>query len=155
MNVRIRRADVADVATMADFNLRLAAETESRPLDRAIVTNGVRRGLEAGDEVQYWVAECNQDAAFRIVAQLMLTREWSDWRDGWMVWLQSVYVLPEFRGQNVFTQLFAAAASSIRMNPDNVGIRLYVERENSAAQAAYRKLGFSDPGYGVLEMAIR
>ena len=89
MSVVIRSATSDDVAVITEYNCRLALETEHKTLDRATVNAGVRRGLELGDEVQYFVAE---DEA-GVIGQIMLTREWSDWRNGWMIWLQSVYYL--------------------------------------------------------------
>lgn len=91
MSVVIRSASSDDVAVITEYNCRLALETEHKTLDRATVNAGVRRGLELGDEVQYFVAE---DEA-GVIGQIMLTREWSDWRNGWMIWLQSVYVVSE------------------------------------------------------------
>lgn len=155
MTIRIRRGIEADVATIADFNCRLAMETESRRLDSATVTRGVRRGMDAGNEVQYWIAEFVDSAGVQVIGQLMLTREWSDWRDGWLIWIQSVYVHPEHRGQGVFTTLFRHVSDVVRRDPDNIGIRLYVEHENKAAQTVYGKLGLVDPGYNVLEQMFR
>lgn len=155
MTIRIRRGIEADVATIADFNCRLAMETESRRLDSATVTRGVRRGMDAGNEVQYWIAEFVDSAGVRVIGQLMLTREWSDWRDGWLIWIQSVYVHQDHRGQGIFSTLFRKVADTIRSDPNNIGIRLYVEHDNEAAQAVYSKLGFVDPGYSVMEMMFR
>ncbi|MEZ6121979.1 MAG: N-acetyltransferase [Planctomycetaceae bacterium] len=149
LNLRIRIATPDDVHVIADFNCCLAIETENRTLDRATVERGVRRGLQHQPEVQYWLAEVDQG----VVGQLMLTREWSDWRDGWMYWLQSVYVQAEHRSQGVFRQLFQYVTKSLRNDPDVRCLRLYVEAENQIAQAAYEKLGFTSPGYHVMELA--
>jgi ribosomal protein S18 acetylase RimI-like enzyme len=81
----------------------------------------------------------------------MLTREWSDWRDGWLMWVQSVYVEPAHRSQGVFRSLLDHATQCMREDPDVVGMRLYVENENSRAQAVYARTGFVDPSYKVLE----
>ena len=149
--LRFRPANSNDIATLADFNCRLAMETEGKTLDAAIVRSGVTRGLNVGDEVQYFVAE----AEGNIVGQIMLTREWSDWRDGWMAWLQSVYVVADFRGQGIFRGLLNHAKQQLRSQPDVVCLRLYVEQENETAIATYRRLDFEDPGYRVLEMPLR
>ena len=98
-----RRANISDVGRITEFNCRLALETEGKQLDPATVTRGVSRGLLLAPEVLYFVAE--KDGI--VVGQVMLTREWSDWRDGWMLWIQSVYVGAEWRGLGVFGKLFS------------------------------------------------
>lgn len=151
MQLLIRRADAADAEVLADYNCRLAHETEDRTLDKTTVLNGVRRGLGAGEEVQYLVAEVDN----QVVGQLMLTREWSDWRDGWMYWVQSVYVHKPFRGQGVFRQLLHKTQEQLAQQGDVVCLRLYVEDENQSAQETYRRLGFSSPGYRVMERPLQ
>ncbi len=143
----VREALPADAPSLVDFNCAIARETEDKELDREIVSRGVVRGLEQGAEVVYLLAE--KDG--RPIGSLMLTREWSDWRDGWMVWIQSVYVDSEFRGQGVFRSLLDAATERAQANPDVVGLRLYVENENQRAQMVYARTGFEDPHYKVLE----
>jgi GNAT superfamily N-acetyltransferase len=150
MNVFIRAASSDDIAVISEFNCCLAKETENKTLDRTIVLNGVKRGMELGDEVQYYVAE--DDAG--VIGQIMLTREWSDWRNGWMIWLQSVYVSPEKRGAGVFRMLFQRSIDMARLRCNPVCVRLYVEHENEIAITAYHRLGFQVSGYQVMEMAI-
>lgn len=143
----IRIADAGDVEHLVEFNCAIARETEGRELDPNIVRRGVRRGLEQVDEVVYYVAD---DGSVPI-GSLMLTREWSDWRDGWLVWIQSVYVKQAHRGQGVFRSLLEHVMRELGHKPDVVGVRLYVEAENTKAQAVYQRTGFSDPSYKVLE----
>lgn len=162
-----RRAHRTDAAEIAEMNCRLAQETEDLILPSEVVRNGVLRGLAKGDEVLYWLAESttkpsteptsgdNTVSATQIAGQLMLTREWSDWRDGWIVWLQSVYVKPEFRQSGVFSRLFQHAADQLRDQPDIVAVRLYVEHQNQCAMQTYRRLGFNDSHYLVMEMPMR
>jgi len=150
MNVLIRAATVDDVAVITEFNCRLAVETENQHLERQTVAAGVRQGLELGDEVRYFVAEDETG----VIGQIMLTREWSDWRNGWMIWLQSVYVAADKRGVGVFRMLFDRAVELTRLSCNAVGVRLYVEHENEAATATYRKLGFRDSGYLVMEKSF-
>ncbi len=145
-----RSAKPADVETIAELNCRLARETEEKELNPATVRLGVARGLELSPEVRYFVAEAN----FAVVGQIMLTREWSDWRNGWMIWLQSVYVVAESRGQGVFRSLLSHAIEAAAVQGDVVNVRLYVEHANEAAKATYRRLGFCDAGYQVMEMPL-
>ena len=90
----------------------------------------------------------------RVIGQLMHTWEWSDWRNGQIWWLQSVYVLPEYRRRGVFRRLHAEVLELARADGGVCGIRLYVERENAVAQATYRALGFARPGYEVMEQTL-
>ena len=138
------------VDRIAEFNCQLALETEGKVLDSATVRNGVLRGLALGPEVRYFVALSDSV----VIGQLMLTREWSDWRDGWIVWLQSVYVAPEWRGVGVFRQLLNLALGIVKAEGTVVSVRLYVEHSNENAMACYRRLGFTGAGYEVMEMAL-
>ena len=152
MNLRIRMATENDAHVLTEFNCRLAWETEQRQLDQSIVGRGVQRGLQHKNDVQYWVAESGSvNSKNQIVGQLMLTREWSDWRDGWVMWLQSVYVDQAFRGKGVFRKLLQHVTQQLQSQPDVVGLRLYVEHENQRAVDVYHRLSFSDAGYRVME----
>lgn len=150
----VRRAELTDDEILTEFNCCLALETENRTLNRETVLAGVRRGLSVGDEVQYWVAEHEEAEGWRVVGQLMLTREWSDWRNGWMVWLQSVYVHKDYRRSGVFRTLFERVSQQVRSQAENVAFRLYVEHENEFAISTYTRLGFKNAGYLVMEMPI-
>lgn len=142
-----RPATQDDLDTLVDFNRAIARETENKELPLATVRRGVLRGLQQGDEVRYFVAEADS----QVVACLMITREWSDWRDGWLAWLQSVYVAAPYRGQGVFRGLLEHAVAELEQAADVVGIRLYVEAENTRAQAVYARTGFHDANYQVWE----
>lgn len=145
-----RTADQSHVDRIAEFNCRLALETEGKILDSATVRNGVLRGLALEPEVRYFVALSDSE----VIGQLMLTREWSDWRDGWIAWLQSVYVAPEWRGGGVFRKLLNLALGIVQDEGSLVSVRLYVEHTNENAMACYRRLGFTGAGYEVMEMAV-
>ena len=148
-DLNVRRATSEDCEILAEFNCRLAMETEGRPLDRPTVLAGVRNGLKMSEDVQYWVAEVDGC----VIGQLMLTREWSDWRNGWMVWLQSVYVAESHRRAGVFRRLLQQVIAGLQAQETTVvGMRLYVERENSSALAVYQRSGFTDAGYNVQEL---
>lgn len=143
-----RRGTADDAEVITRFNLQLAQETEDKTLDAETIRQGVLGGLQRFPEAQYFVAESQGSVA----GQLMITREWSDWRNGWMLWLQSVYVDQEFRRQGVFRQLLQYALETVSADSDAVGLRLYVERDNQAARSVYDQLGFADGGYQLLEM---
>lgn len=151
----IRRATQSDVEFLVEFNYNLAKETEGKELDRELLTRGVSRAFEQGDEAIYFVAvpagDEEESTAEEAVGSLMLTREWSDWRDGWIAWIQSVYVSKEHRGAKVFRSMLNHATEELKKNPDVRGLRLYVENENTRAQGVYQRCGFENPNYQVLE----
>ena len=138
----IRVATVDDLQTIADFNVRLAEETEDTALDRETVLQGVRSLLADRTRGSYYVA-CTSE----IVGQIMHTREWSDWRNGDIWWIQSVYVQPDYRRQGVFRSLYGHLKTLAESDPDVVGLRLYVEQENQAARATYAGLGMRQVRY--------
>jgi GNAT superfamily N-acetyltransferase len=146
-SLTVRLATLADADTLVDFNCRLAAETEHKELDRDTVARGVRRALADPAKARYFVA-CLDG---RPVGQVMHTWEWSDWRNGYFWWLQSVYVVPVHRGRGVFRALFEHLRALAEADPEVVGLRLYVEQENTAAQQVYARLGLTPTGYLVLE----
>lgn len=148
MNLTFRVASDVDADVITELNCRLAEETEGKCLDQETVRAGVRTGLRLSPEVRYFVAECDG----QVVGQLMVTREWSDWRNGWMIWLQSVYVVDQFRRCGVFRTLYKYAIEAIRNETAVVCVRLYVEHANEAAKSCYKSLGFQSSGYEVLEI---
>lgn len=139
-DVRIRRARLADLETIVDFNERLARETEGVQLDLDRLRAGVESMLRDDRVGFYLLAEADDGET---LGQAGLTFEWSDWRNGVFWWLQSVYIRPEYRGQGVLRALYDRILA-LSADRSVCGIRLYVERENRAAQAAYRRLGL-DP----------
>lgn len=145
--VVIRAAERRDQAVLVAFNLALAWETEQKRLDPATVAAGVEALLNDPQRGFYTVA----DIGGQVVGQVLVTFEWSDWRNGWFWWLQSVYVHPEFRRRGVFRALVEHLEERAHRDNQVVGLRLYVERENRAAQAVYAALGLEPTTYGVLE----
>jgi len=145
----VRDAAAADLAVIVEFNRRLAEETEGKRLDPDVLGRGVARALADPDRLRYWVVERAGDR--RVVAQTAISREWSDWRNGWLWWLQSVYVVPELRGQGLFRTLYRHIRDQAAADPDVIGIRLYVEDGNLRARQAYQALGLRPGGYSVLE----
>jgi ribosomal protein S18 acetylase RimI-like enzyme len=147
MTITIRDAQLDDAAFLAAGNLAMALEAEHKRLDPAIVARGVRAALQDPAKGRYFIAEHDGAA----VGQLMITDEWSDWRNGRFWWIQSVYVLPAARREGVFRALFRHVEGLARADAGVCGIRLYVERENARAQATYRHCGLEDGGYVVME----
>ena len=150
MNLTVRRASKADCPKLIEYNSAMAYETEHKRLDEQTLASGVAAALADPAKGFYLVA----DIAGEVVGQLMITTEWSDWRNGWFWWIQSVYVRPEARKQGVFRALFHESERLARSAGDVVGLRLYVERENSNAQRTYESLGMHDAGYLVFEKML-
>lgn len=142
----VRNARIEDAPTIVDFNLRLALETEKKELELPVVTAGVDTFLRDPRLGRYFVAVVGE----KIVGQMAVTEEWSDWRNGRIFWLQSVYVEEKARGQGVFGRMLAYVQKTARAE-GVVGLRLYVEQHNRRAQKTYTKRGFKDAGYFVLE----
>ena len=151
---QVRAATIADLAAIVEFNARLAHESEGKSLPRDILTRGVTLALEDRDRLTYWVVEVADQAEPEspfVVGQAAVTREWSDWRAGWIWWFQSVYVHPDYRKQGVFRLLHAHIRQLAQSTPDVIGLRLYVEASNDRAQRVYRSLGMQPGGYDVYE----
>ncbi|MBP2146681.1 ribosomal protein S18 acetylase RimI-like enzyme [Methanofollis sp. W23] len=146
--VALRPARQADARVIADYNIAMALETEGKVLDAGIVQKGVDAVLADQAKGFYLLAE----SGGRVVGQAMVTFEWSDWRDGVFWWLESVYVLPDFRRRGVFAGLFRALEAGARARPEVVGLRLYVDQENKVAQETYRHLGMATSNYALFEL---
>lgn len=143
MAVIIRTAEPRDVAVVAEYNRRMALETENKQLDPDVLSAGVTALLADHTKGIYYLACAGAD----VVGQLMITREWSDWRNGWWWWIQSVYVRADWRRQGVFHALYDHIVQAARAERDVLGLRLYVEKDNAAAQSTYRKLGMTPMSY--------
>ena len=147
----IRAANMEDWAVIAEFNSRLAEETEGKSLQSEIIEAGVRALLADSRHGRYFMAV----EADTVIGQIMHTREWSDWRNGEIWWLQSVYVLPDYRHRGVFRTLYQHLEQLARNSTEVIGLRLYVETHNARAQEAYLRLGFRDASYTVMERIFR
>jgi GNAT superfamily N-acetyltransferase len=145
--LHIRDAVAGDRDVIAFYNAALALETESKVLDPDVLARGVAAALADPDRLRYWVAEADGE----VVGQTAITREWSDWRNGWLWWLQSVYVHPEYRKRGVFRALHAHVRAAALADPEVIGLRLYVEEKNVRAQDTYLGLGMVRGGYHVHE----
>ena len=148
MNITIRPATIADAATITRFNALLAAETEQITLDQDRLRKGVEALLRDSTKGFYVLAE--RDTV--ILGQLMITFEWSDWRNGVFWWIQSVYVEKAARGSGVFNALFDYIHTLAKTTPDVCGLRLYVEKTNTRAKQTYERLAMHSSHYEMYEM---
>ena len=151
MALQVRAATADDLDLMARWAQALAIETEDKALDADIVTRGIAAGLADPGRARYYVASVDDEAA----GTLMLTTEWSDWRNGWWWWIQSVYVAPAHRRKGVYRALYSHVHDLARADPEVRGLRLYVEKENVTAQRTYEFLGMVDAGYRMYEAETR
>jgi GNAT superfamily N-acetyltransferase len=150
MNCTIRHAISDDADIIAEFNSLMAKETEGIELNRERLQKGTEALFADASKGVYYVAEIDR----KIVGQLMITYEWSDWRNATFWWIQSVYVLPEYRKQGVFRSLYKHIESLARQRGDVCGLRLYVESENNRAQKTYEALGMHLSHYRMMEAGI-
>lgn len=147
MNVIYRAAAPTDASILIEYQIAMARETEDLELDRAILTRGVEALFADPALGRYYVAEVDG----RVVASLMITNEWSDWRNGMVWWIQSVYVEPEWRRRGVYAGLYQHLRALVDADPNVRGLRLYVDRRNVPAQDVYRRLGMNGEHYQVFE----
>ena len=151
MQITIRDAVPDDAGIIAGFNSDMAEETEGKTLDPDRVGPGVAALLADASKGRYWVAVSKD----RVVGQLMVTYEWSDWRNGNIWWIQSVYVHRDYRRHGVFRALYRHVESLASATPEVIGLRLYVESGNARAQQTYEALGMVKPNYLVMEAMLR
>lgn len=144
---KVRPAALADLEALVRFSAAMARETEGRVLDEERLRQGTRVVLESGDRGFYLVAE----GGSTVVGQLLITYEWSDWRNGVFWWVQSVYVEPSVRRRGVYRTLHEYVLQEALRRGDVCGVRLYVEQENAVAQAAYARMKMSPTGYRIFE----
>jgi len=147
MNISIHQANVADIATIAKFQIGLALETENISLDPETVTIGVQKVLEDESKGKYYVA-CVENT---VVGCLLTTFEWSDWRNSTVLWIQSVYVVQEYRNQGVYSKLYAHIRNLVETSANYSGIRLYVDLKNERAQKVYSALSMNGDHYKIFE----
>ena len=149
MKFEITQGVDADVETIAAFQVEMAMESEGTVLNKDIVSRGVRAVVEDASKGRYYVAKADG----KVVGSMMLTMEWSDWNACWYWWIQSVYVVPEYRGQGAFTQMYNALREEAKTN--NVAqLRLYVDDTNEPALRRYQKVGMHESHYLMYEETI-
>ena len=146
MNIHIANFEDADL--LVEFNRAMALETEGKRLAPDVLRSGVEAVFSDDKKGFYVVARSRDD---QIVGSLMITFEWSDWRGKWFWWIQSVYILPEFRGRGIYRLLYEFVKETARDRQNVCGFRLYVEKENTNAQNVYEKLGMKPSHYLMYE----
>ena len=145
--IKIRKAKSGDSERIVELQLKMARETEGLELKRDVVTKGVRGVFQQPARGTYWVAE----EKGKILGALLAIPEWSDWRNGTVLWIHSLYVVPEARGRGVFKKLYLNLTRQVMQSPELVGLRLYVDKQNKSAQKIYEKLGMSRDHYELYE----
>jgi len=143
----VRKATLTDIDSIVDFQIKMASETEGIELDKPTVKLGVSAVIDDNSKGQYYVAEINN----KVISSLLTTFEWSDWRNGTILWIQSVYVLQEFRRKGVYRNMYAHIKNLVLENNNLNGIRLYADKSNLPAQKTYRTLGMSPDHYVTFE----
>lgn len=146
--VNVRDADANDLDLLANFQERLALESENVALDPTTVRKGIQAMFEDPTRGKYFIAEVNGSVA----GCHSITYEWSDWRNGVVWWIQSVYVVPQHRKNGVFKAMFQNLKNIIETDSQVVGLRLYVDRSNGIAQDVYRSIGMNGDHYSVFEL---
>ena len=146
----VREARKSDAPIIAKNNIQLALETEGMRLEERGALKGVETVLSDSDRGFYLIVENNG----QMIGQCLITREWSDWRNGYFWWVQSVYVDKDWRGKGIFSLIFDKIHSMARERIDVVGLRLYVDRENTSARGVYKRLGMNESRYVMYEMDL-
>jgi ribosomal protein S18 acetylase RimI-like enzyme len=144
----IREAGELDITTIVQYNYNLAKETEELELNQDRLYKGVQRIIEDPSKGIYFLYE-EED---KVLGQLMITKEWSDWRNGEFWWIQSVYVHKDYRKKGIFKALYQHVERIVHENKELCGLRLYVEKENTTAQDTYHSLGMEETYYKLYEM---
>ena len=145
--LNVRSGRVADMGLIVDFQVRMAAETEGMDLNRETVTRGVQAVFDDSSKGAYWIAE----EAGEVVGGSFTVSEWSDWRNGTVLWIHSVYVIPEARKQGVFRALYHTLKEQVKASENLCGLRLYVEKGNTRAQQVYGAMGMDGEHYQLYE----
>jgi GNAT superfamily N-acetyltransferase len=170
-HVRVRRATLDDLDTVVAFNAAMARETEGRELELGRLRAGVNAVLRDAQRGFYLLAEIPPSPLYerhvlseaeggvrgdwQVVGQLLITTEWSDWRNAFFWWVQSVYVAPLYRRRGVYRALDSYLRAEARRRGDICGLRLYVARTNRAAQQVYANLGMSRSDYDMYEVEFQ
>lgn len=145
--IEVRRAERVDIPTIIDFQIKMAVETECLELNKVFIEKGVKAIFDDPSKGFYIVAVKEN----KVIACTMLTPEWSDWRNGYFLWIQSLYVDTMHRGIGIFKMMYEFVQALIICSDDNKGIRLYVDLDNTLAQDVYYKVGMKESHYKMFE----
>ena len=145
--IEICKAKTSDSERIVELQLMMAKETEGLELDKNVVAKGVCGVFQEPARGTYWVAEEKGG----ILGVLLAIPEWSDWRNGTVLWIHSLYVVPEARGRGVFKKLYLNLKKQVEQSQELVGLRLYVDKQNKSAQKIYEKLGMNKDHYELYE----
>lgn len=149
MEIKIRDGKPEDAKIIADFQIAMAWETEEYKLKKEKIHKGVEAVFDDSAKGRYFVAEQGKS----VIGSLLVTYEWSDWRNATVLWIQSVYVMPQFRKQGVFKMLYNTVHKLWQENKDKYGgIRLYVDKTNKNAIKVYNKIGMNGEHYQLFEI---
>lgn len=149
IDIIITKGQIEDIENIAQFQVDMAMESEGTQLDKDIVTKGVSAAMADENKGLYYIARVDGKA----VGSLMLTREWSDWNNGWYWWIQSVYVAPDYRRQGVYKSMYQAVCTDAKQQ--NVAqVRLYVDKTNNSGQEVYSSLGMQESHYLIYETTL-
>lgn len=149
LDLTITRGKASDIEAIVRFQADMAMESEGTMLDMDRLTLGVTSAINDEQKGTYLVARANDTP----IGSLMVTREWSDWNNMWYWWIQSVYVLPEYRNQGVYRAMYATLKDMAKENGVSQ-VRLYADRTNHSAQQVYRRLGMTESHYLMFEETI-
>ena len=147
--ISIRKAVNTDANTIADFQISMAMETEGLALDRNVLIKGIDALLADPSKGYYYLILVDE----KPVGSLMITFEWSDWRNGNIWWIQSVFIEKDFRGQGLFRTMYDSIKAEVSADPDICALRLYVFKDNQHAKAVYKAIGMTGDHYEIFEWA--
>ncbi len=145
--IEIRKGRLSDLERIVELQLRMAQETEGLGLDRDVVSRGVQGVFQEPARGTYWVAEEKGE----LLGMLLAIPEWSDWRNGTVLWVHSLYVIDQARRRGVFKKLYLNLKKQVEQSPELMGLRLYVDKTNKPAQEVYERLGMNKDHYELYE----
>ena len=145
--IKVRQGEIADIPSIVGFQEKMACETEELKLNVKVLMKGVKAVFEDEKKGQYIIAESEG----KVIASMMLTPEWSDWRNTIFLWIQSVYVIDKFRRKGIFKKMYDFAKQIVENSPRYSGLRLYVEMNNATAQKVYINVGMDGEHYKMFE----
>jgi len=145
--IQIYKATQSDIKKITEFQIAMALETENMRLDENVVLNGVKKIINSPQLGSYFIAQNDN----KILGCLLTLYEWSDWRNAFVIWIHSVYVLPAYRGKGVFKEIYEYLKNIVNNDANFVGLRLYVDKNNERAKSVYERLGMNKHHYELYE----